>query len=503
MANVEGGTVSTTVEETNSRIAAAHAAYEQARDVNPGTRAAWLQGIAAGLEANADELVALGQQETHLDEGRLSFELRRSVFQLRLFADEVIRGEHLQATIDHADPTWGMGPRPDIRRVSVPLGVVGVFGASNFPFAFSVMGGDSASALAAGCAVVHKIHEGHLQLALRTGAIVEEALDSADAPKGLFATIIGRQAAEHLVDHPLVKAIGFTGSTAGGRALFDRAARRPSPIPFYGELGSINPVFVTEAAWKSRRDEILAGFASSFTMGMGQFCTKPGLLFVPADSTAPGEGEADVADILNREVAGKPRRPLLSPKLREGFDGALETVRSTPGVEVVVAGDDSEAPHPTVLKTTASRVREQPGILEQEMFGPAAVVVEYQPGQDLTSLAEMLEGQLTATVHGEPHEHVSALLSTLRERAGRLLWNAWPTGVTVTYAQHHGGPYPATTATTTSVGTAAIGRFLRPVAYDSFPPSQLPAPLQDNNPWRIRRRVDGVWESPAKESVNE
>ncbi|WP_217376559.1 aldehyde dehydrogenase (NADP(+)) [Paenarthrobacter ureafaciens] len=489
----------TTVEETNTTITAAQVAYGQARDVDPGTRAAWLRSIASALEANADELVGLGQQETHLDEGRLSFELKRSVFQLRLFADEVIRGEHLDATIDHADPSWGMGPRPDIRRVSVPLGVVGVFGASNFPFAFSVMGGDSASALAAGCAVVHKIHEGHLQLALRTGAIVEEALDAAGAPQGLFSTIIGRQAAECLVDHPLVKAIGFTGSTAGGRALFDQAARRPSPIPFYGELGSINPVFVTEAAWKLRRDEILAGFASSFTMGMGQFCTKPGLLFVPGNPAVPGEGEEDVAGILNREVEGKPRRPLLSGKLREGFDGALETVRSTPGVDVMVAGDDSEAPHPTVLTTTADRVREQPGILEQEMFGPASVVVEYQPGDDLTSLARMLEGQLTATVHAEPHEDVSDLLSTLRERAGRLLWNAWPTGVTVSYAQHHGGPYPATTATTTSVGTAAIGRFMRAVAYDSFPPSQMPAPLRDENPWGIRRRVDGVWELPNGE----
>ncbi|UOD81558.1 aldehyde dehydrogenase (NADP(+)) [Paenarthrobacter ureafaciens] len=489
----------TTVEETNTRTTAAHAAYEQARDIDPGTRAAWLRGIAAALEANADELVALGQEETHLDEGRLSFELKRSVFQLRLFAEEVVRGEHLDATIDHADPTWGMGPRPDIRRVSVPLGVVGVFGASNFPFAFSVMGGDSASALAAGCAVVHKIHEGHLQLALRTGAIVEEALESVGAPQGLFSTIIGRAAAECLVDHPLVKAIGFTGSTAGGRALFDRAARRSTPIPFYGELGSINPVFVTEAAWKLRRDEILAGFASSFTMGMGQFCTKPGLLFVPGYSSAlTGNGD-DVSDILKREVAGKPRRPLLSPRLREGFDRAVETVRAAPGVDVLLAGDDSEAPHPTILKTTADHVRKHPGILEQEMFGPAAVVVEYHPGDDLVSLAGLMVGQLTGTVHAEPHEDVSDLLSTLRERCGRLLWNAWPTGVTVSYAQHHGGPYPATTATTTSVGTAAIARFMRAVAYDSFPPSQLPAPLRDDNPWRIRRRVDGAWDSPIPE----
>ncbi|MFJ4286159.1 aldehyde dehydrogenase (NADP(+)) [Paenarthrobacter nicotinovorans] len=487
----------TSLEETENTIAAANQAYARAKDVAPSMRASWLTAIAGALEARSDELVALASEETHLDEGRLSFELRRSVFQLRLFAEEVLRGEHLDATIDHADPAWGMGPRPDIRRYSVPLGVVGVFGASNFPFAFSVMGGDSASALAAGCAVVHKIHEGHLQLALRTGAIVEEALDSAGAPRGLFATIVGRAAAERLVDHPLVRAIGFTGSTAGGRALHDLASLRPTPIPFYGELGSINPVFVTETAWRARHREILAGFASSYTMGMGQFCTKPGLLFIPRPDGV------DVQQILQEDIAGKPRRPLLSKKLREGFDGALAGMRSTPGVDVLVAGSDAEEPQPTVLVTTSEAVRARPVILEQEMFGPAAVVVEYQPGEDLAALAQLMDGQLTATVHAEADEDVSILLGELRERCGRLLWNAWPTGVTVTYAQHHGGPYPATTATTTSVGTAAIGRFMRPVAYDSFPPSQLPEPLQDHNPWRIRRRVDGTWESPVTDGETE
>jgi NADP-dependent aldehyde dehydrogenase len=481
----------TTPEQANDQIVAAHKAYEQAKEISPRKRADWLAEIASALEANADELVALGQKETHLDEGRLRFELRRTVFQLRLFMDEIIQGEHLDATIDHADPAWGMGPRPDIRRFSVPLGVVGVFGASNFPFAFSVMGGDSASALAAGCAVVHKIHEGHLQLAVRTGEVVEEALKKAGAPAGLFSTVVGRQAAEALVDHPLVKAIGFTGSTAGGRALFDRASRRPAPIPFYGELGSINPVFVTQPAWNARRDEILKGYAASFTMGMGQFCTKPGLLFAPIDDSD------DIAEVLHRELGAKQASPLLSPKLREGFDKALNAVRSTPGVEVLVAGDDSEAPRPTVLVTTAEEVRQRPEILEQEMFGPATLVIRYAPGTDLAELAALLDGQLTATVQAEPVEDVNELLAVLRERSGRLLWNAWPTGVTVSYAQQHGGPYPATTATTTSVGTAAIGRFMRPVAYDSFPPSQLPEPLRDDNPWRIRRRVDGVWESAA------
>ena len=479
----------TTAEQANTQVSAAQAAYEQAKDAGPKDRGAWLEAIAAGLESHADELVSLGQQETHLEEGRLRFELKRSVFQLRLFKQETLLGEHLAATIDHADPDWGMGPRPDIRRVNVPLGVVAVFGASNFPFAFSVMGGDSASALAAGCAVVHKIHEGHLQLALRTGAIVAEALRSAGAPEGLFSTVVGREAAEALVDHPLVKAVGFTGSTAGGRALFDRASRRPAPIPFYGELGSINPVFVTEKAWATRKEEILSGYATSFTMGMGQFCTKPGLLFAPVVDTD------HVVEVLQRELEAKQSAPLLSPKLREGYDGALQTVRSASGVTVLLAGDEAEAPRPTVLMTTAETVKDRPGLLEQEMFGPATLVVQYKQGEDLAGLATLMEGQLTATVQAEPDEDLGALLDALRERSGRLVFNAWPTGVTVTYAQNHGGPYPATTAPgTTSVGTAAIGRFMRPVAYDSFPASQLPAPLRDENPWGITRRVDGTWE---------
>lgn len=478
----------TTAEQCSARIEAAHAAFEAARDAAPRTRAAWLEAVASALEANADELVPLAQRETHLAEGRLRGELKRTVFQLRLLADEVVRGENLQATIDHADPDWGMGPRPDIRRVNVPLGVVGVFGASNFPFAFSVMGGDTASALAAGCAVVHKIHGGHRGLGLRTGEIAEAALAAAGAPAGLFSTVLGREAAELLVEHPLVKAVGFTGSTSGGRALFDKASRRPTPIPFFGELGSINPVFVTEKAWDLRKEDILTGYAGSFTLGMGQFCTKPGLLFAPAEDTG------ELAGILGGRLEDMPASPLLSPRLREGYDGAVAEVRGAAGVEVLIEGSADDAPRPTVFATTADAVRSNPALLEQEMFGPATLVIRYPRGTDLAELASLLEGQLTATVQAEPDEDLAPLLAVLREKAGRVLWNGWPTGVTVTYAQQHGGPYPATTSGTTSVGTAAVGRFMRPVAYDSFPPAQLPPPLRDENPWGIIRRVDGAWQ---------
>jgi acyl-CoA reductase-like NAD-dependent aldehyde dehydrogenase len=435
--------------------------------------------------------VGIAAEETHLGEARLRGELNRSVFQLRLFAAEIRAGEHFDATIDHADPEWGMGPRPDLRRLNVPIGVVGVFGASNFPFAFSVIGGDSASALAAGCAVVHKAHDGHPQLAQRTAAVVVEALDAAGAPSGLFSLVTGRAAAEALVDHPLVKAIGFTGSTAGGRALFDRANARPEPIPFFGELGGINAVFVTEKAWAARRDEILQGYAGSFTLGMGQFCTKPGLLFVPG-----GQAEK-VREVLADALAGFAPARLLSDRLHDGFTGAVQSLQTGTGVDVLIEGDFAETPAPTLLHTTAAAVREDPSILRQEMFGPASVLVEYGDESELPALAELLEGQLTTTLQAEPDDDLPELTARLVDISGRVLWNGWPTGVTVSYAQHHGGPYPATTSATTSVGTAAIRRFLRPVAYQTFPENQLPEPLRDSNPWNVPQRVDGTWQRPA------
>jgi NADP-dependent aldehyde dehydrogenase len=482
-------------DQLKAAVEAAHAAFEQGRTADPATRAAWLEAIAAGLEQDARALVEIAVRETHLGVPRLEGELKRTVFQLRLFAAEILQGEHFDATIDHADPAWGMGPRPDLRRYNVPLGVVGVFGASNFPFAFSVMGGDSASALAAGCAVVHKAHDGHLELAVRTAATVTAALDAAGAPSGLFSLVTGRQAAEALVDHPMVKAIGFTGSTAGGRALFNRAAARPEPIPFFGELGGINAVFVTTNAWASRREQILSGYAASFTLGMGQFCTKPGLLFVPAGKGEPQTEE--VRGILGGTLAEFTPAKLLSERLHEGYTEAVGRLRNSAGVGLLVAGEFADTPAPTVLHTTADAVRRNPQILRQEMFGPASVVVEYGDEAELAGLAELLEGQLTTTLQVEEDDDVADLAARLADISGRILWNGWPTGVTVSYAQHHGGPYPATTSATTSVGTAALRRFLRPLAYQEFPASRLPEPLRDDNPWNVPQRVDGVWHRPS------
>ncbi|WP_269048411.1 aldehyde dehydrogenase (NADP(+)) [Paenarthrobacter sp. Z7-10] len=482
--------MNTNLSDLDSIVNAAQAAFLLGRGADLRTRSAWLEAVAAALEADAGVLVPLAARETHLGLTRLQGELKRTIFQLRLFASEIRSGEHLDATIDHADPQWGMGPRPDLRRMNVPLGVVGVFGASNFPFAFSVMGGDTASALAAGCSVVYKAHEGHPELSVRTAETVQRGLLEGGAPQALFTLVTGRAAAEALVDHPLVKAIGFTGSTAGGRALAQRASSRAEPIPFYGELGGINAVFVTAKAWSARRDTILTGYAGSLSLGMGQFCTKPGLLFVPAGATAEASG------VLNRALADFEPAPLLTERLHEGYTNAVEHLSDQPGVQRIVEGNFEPAPLPTVLHAASSAVFDQPELLRQEMFGPASLIIEYATESELTALAGLLEGQLTTTIQAEEDDDVNDLAARLTDISGRVLWNGWPTGVTVSYAQHHGGPYPATTTTTTSVGTAAVRRFLRPVAFQDFPHARLPEALQDPNPWSVPQRIDGVWTRP-------
>lgn len=474
----------------DTQVNEAHEAFLRSQSHSLEERARWLEAAADALAHNREELVEVGHRDTHLPEGRLNGELTRTIFQLRLLAGEVRRGEFLDATIDHRDPDWGMGPRPDIRRINVPLGVVGVFGASNFPFAFSVAGGDTASALAAGCSVVHKIHGAHKELGELTARLITKGIEEAGAPTGIFSAITGREAGIELVEHPKVKAIGFTGSVPGGRALFDRATARPEPIPFYGELGSINPVVVTESAWNARAEEIAEGFASSMTMGIGQFCTKPGLVFVP--TTKADEVRETVAESLRGvELPGK----MLNDRIAEGFIESRDHVASLPGVNPVANGDDSNPPGPTVFLAHANELEPDSEVLHTEMFGPAAVVISYQTYEELLRVLGYLSGQLTGTIHAEPDEDIAALSTALAQRCGRLLKNGWPTGVTVSYAQYHGGPYPATTTPGTSVGTAAVHRFLRAVAYQDFADAELPAAIQEDNPLGLPRRVDGAWQT--------
>lgn len=442
-----------------------------------------LDAVAAALEAHRGELVALAAEETHLGSPRLEGELTRTVFQLGFLADEAAGGSHLGATIDHADSTWGMGPRPDLRSVAQPIGVVGVFGASNFPFAFSVVGGDTASALAAGCPVVHKAHPAHARLARRTAEVVVEALRSSGAPEGVFALVEGQDEGVQLVQHPLVRAVAFTGSTRGGRALFDLASSRPEPIPFFGELGSTNPAFVTPAAWEERADAIANGYLASVRLGRGQFCTKPGFLAVPT-------GSAQV--IVSAAVGSDEPALLLTPGLRDGYEASLSDFAAVDGVEILEGGLSADAAPPlTLLRVSADTVIAHPDLLEREVFGPTSVIIEYDDAEQLEQIAPLIGGQLTTTVHAEPEEDVAGLLRALADRSGRIVWNDWPTGVSVSFAQNHGGPYPSATTNTTSVGAAAIDRFQRQVAYQGVPSHLLPPELRDENPQGVPQRVDG------------
>lgn len=442
------------MEKALAGAAAAARAYGR---TTPAERAAMLRAAADALDAAAAELVPLAMAETHLAEGRLSGELTRTTFQARLFAERLEQGVLLDVRVDEADPEWGMGPRPDIRRTQVPIGPVLVFAASNFPFAFSVFGGDTVSALAAGCPVVVKAHPGHPELSRRTAALVAPHF-----PEGVFALIEGEAEGAAAVQDPRIKAVGFTGSTRGGRALFDLAARRPDPIPFYGELGSTNPVVVTPAGWAARSAEIAEGFAGSVTLGAGQFCTNPGVVLVPD------------ADGFLAAVPELSAHAMLNDRIEAGYrSAAAELAESAKVARGELDGG------PVLFRASAAEVLAEPKLLELEVFGPAALIVEYTSPAEALEVLDALEGQLTGTVQGAPADpDAPEILARLAEHVGRVIWNQWPTGVTVSDAQQHGGPYPASTAPlTTSVGTAAAARWLRPVAYQNIPADLLPSEL--------------------------
>lgn len=478
--------IATSPQDLDGLLDAAVVAARALAVSTPSARSGWLRAVADALDTASARLVLLAQEETHLALPRLTGELRRTTFQLRLFAQEVEHGGFMRATIDHADADWGMGPRPALRRMLRPLGPVAVWAASNFPFAFSVAGGDTASALAAGCPVVLVGNPGHPRLSRETAAVVADALAGAGSPDAVFSVAEGQEVGTALIQDPRITAGAFTGSLRGGRALFDLAVGREKPIPFFGELGSVNPAFVTAEAANDRAESIAQGFVDSMSLGVGQFCTKPGLLFVPADCRIVG---------LAATYAGSlPGARMLNDRIRAGYGHALAALADHEDVGLLVERIESaDEVGPTLLVTTADAVIANPRALTAEVFGPAALIVEYTDDVELLAAARALDGQLTATILGAPGDAVvPELLEVLAERAGRVLFNGWPTGVSVTYAQQHGGPYPATTAVgATSVGTAAVERFLRPVAYQDVPEALLPPPVQDANPWDVPRRVDG------------
>ena len=467
-------------------VSAAVAAGDRWAATEPAQRRKILHAVADALDAAADRLIPIALDESHLPQARLTSELTRTTFQIRLLADAAAAGEHLDVRIDPADPQWPMGaPRPDLRRTSVPLGPVLVFGASNFPFAFSTAGGDTASALAAGCPVIYKTHPGHPELSEATGAVVIDALDAAGAPAGLFALVRSEADGRAVLAHPGIKAGAFTGGIPGGRALFNIAQARPEPIPFYGELGSVNPVFVTAAAADSRAQEIADGFLGSFTLGQGQFCTKPGILLVPADSAIPE---------LLREATIPAGHLLLHSGIAQAHSKVRDNLAGHAGVELLAGGGpEVDPPTPALLTTDSTALIAGFDELVTECFGPTALVVTYTDPADLLTIAGKLHGQLTATLAAEPDDEIVGPLATiLTRKAGRILWNQWPTGVSVTYAQNHGGPYPASTTPTTSVGTAALTRFVRAVAWQGFPQHLLPGELRDDQTVPAPRRVNGV-----------
>jgi NADP-dependent aldehyde dehydrogenase len=466
----------TTITTTASRVAPIVAATTDTE------RAAWLEAVADTLDAHVDELVALADSETSLGTTRLTGEVARTTGQLRLFAGVVREGSYLDATIDHANPA-ATPPTPDLRRMMRPLGPVAVFSASNFPFAFSVAGGDAASALAVGCPVIVKAHPAHPLLSRRTAELVTEALRDAGAPEGAFALVEGVETGSELVRSPAIEAVGFTGSVHGGRALFDLAVSRPKPVPFYGELGSLNPVLVTPSAVS---DELAAGLAGSFTLGVGQFCTKPGVVFVPRGS--------DFGDRLVAAVGSPAPAPMLSADLASGFASGVARLAAVDGVTTLLGGEQAEATgSPVVLSTTVSALLADPESVLVECFGPATLLVEYGSVDDALEAIAAVGGSLTATLHATPADDSAEIAESLARISGRVLFGGWPTGVAVNWAQQHGGPWPSTTSSThTSVGAAAVRRWLRPVAYQSAPSAVLPPALRDGNPLGIPRRVDGV-----------
>ncbi|MCP3821319.1 aldehyde dehydrogenase (NADP(+)) [Streptomyces sp. A3M-1-3] len=489
--------VESTHREVDQAVRAALAARGALADRT--VRAALLRTAADLLDEAGEHVIEAADAETALGPGRLTGELGRTTYQLRAFADIVEEGAFLDVRIDHADDTL-TPPRPDLRRYKVPLGVVAVYSASNFPLAFSVPGGDTASALAAGCPVVVKAHPGHPATSELCASVLRRAAARVGLPEGVVSVVHGFDAGVELVRHPLVSAAGFTGSVRGGRALFDAAAARPVPIPFHGELGSLNPVVVTEAAAAERAEQIGAGLAGPMTLGVGQFCVKPGLVLVPAG--ADGDRLAkSLTDAVSETEAGV----LLDHRMRDNFVAGVRERAALPGVVApVTPGAGGEHTVGAGFLTVAARRLAEAGphdLLLEECFGPVTVVARYQDEAEITAVLSRLPGNLTATVQLSAAEaegtegRGAELLAALTPLAGRVLVNGWPTGVAVAPAQHHGGPYPATTSTATSVGGTAIERWLRPVAYQSTPQPLLPPELHDDNPLGVPRRINGRAES--------
>ncbi|MGY0792142.1 aldehyde dehydrogenase (NADP(+)) [Azospirillum argentinense] len=480
--------------EVERACALAWAAFDAFRETGLEARAAFLETIAANILDLGDALIVRGMAESGLPRPRLEGERGRTVGQLRLFAQTVREGGWLEARIDPAQPERKPLPRPDVRQRHIPLGPVAVFGASNFPLAFSVAGGDTASALAAGCPVVVKGHSAHPGTSELVGRAIRAAVASCGLPEGVFSLLfgVGNPIGTALVSDPRIRAVGFTGSRGGGLALMEAAARRPEPIPVYAEMSSINPVFLMPAALAARAEALGKGFVASLTMGAGQFCTNPGIL-LGVDGPDLDRFVAVAVDALGGSAAST----MLTPAIQAAYDSGVARLSGSAAVATLARGMACSGPNQAqaaLFGTTADAFLADPD-LQDEVFGAASLLIRCPDAATMRTVAERLEGQLTATVQMEPADGdaVAALLPTLERKAGRILANGWPTGVEVCHAMVHGGPFPATSdSRTTSVGTLAIRRFLRPVCYQDIPAALLPESLRDGNPLSLWRRIDGV-----------
>lgn len=486
--------------EIDDALKSAEEAFETYRRQPAERIAGFLTKIAEEIEALGDELIQRAAAETGLAADRLTGERGRTVNQLRMFAELIREGSWVEASIDRAQPERKPLPKPDLRRMLIPLGPVAVFGASNFPLAYSVAGGDTASALAARNPVVVKAHPSHPGTSELVARAIGRAVESVDMPRGVFSLLhgISPSVSLDLVRHPASKAVGFTGSQRAGRALFDAAAARPDPIPVYAEMGSINPVFVLPGTLAENLQTFAEGLKGSVTLGAGQFCTNPGLVIGLADT-----GMRGLIDGMNNLILDTSPATMLNPGILRGYEDGLRKLGSVAGVQEHrsrVVPDQTKNQGGAVVFTTDADTFLEHEQLSEEVFGPSTLIVSCASEEELERVARRLEGHLTASIHGTPAdlERFRSLISLLEQKVGRLVFNGFPTGVEVCPSMQHGGPYPATTdVRSTSVGTAAIKRFARPVCYQNFPQELLPAELQNVNSRNIWRLVENQWTKDA------
>ena len=477
-----------TIAELNYAAEKATKAFQIYRKKSGFEKANFLEKIAEEIENLGDLLIERYISESGLPQGRAVGERSRTAGQLKLFAQLLREGSWVNARIDSALPDRQPAPRPDIRAMERPLGVIGVFGASNFPLAFSVAGGDTASALAAGCCVIFKAHPAHLGTSELVGKAIQKAAEATNMPDGVFSLLFddSHEIGMALVKHPSIKAVGFTGSFKGGKALFDAANARSEPIPVYAEMGSVNPVFVLPKILAEKGTAIAQNFVASVTMGVGQFCTNPGMLLLQKNESFISE--------LEKQAATAQGGIMLTSGIRDAYVRGVEHSKNfTQIIGVGKAPEGFTAVEPTILRTNIEGLNENPHIAE-EIFGPTSLVVEANSREEILSAAQNLSGHLTATVHGTEEDlaEYADLIEILEQKVGRILINGFPTGVEVSHAMVHGGPFPATTdSRSTSVGTMAVTRFTRPVCFQNFPDTLLFDELKSDNPLNIWRLVDG------------